>query len=277
MMVYCNMDLLDEKPRLGWSFDEFMEAASTAYRPGSSLADTRWGFVPAGDGTWWPWYTSFIYAAGGSILDERGKPNFDDPATVRGLRNYASFIHERKVGPSLEEMADLGQTSPDPLFNSGRAAMITTGWWNVGSLQGAEFNWDIAPIPNGDGRGTVIFGQGLAVTTVSEYPEQAFGLIDALTDRAAQESIVASRWDIPANREVLGSDVFLQAPWSAGTLDMGAVAAAVSEGAISLPYSPDWNQMNDIIGNVVNQLLAGNISADDAAARIQDELLRQLN
>lgn len=193
MLIYANTDLLAQKPQIDWSFDQLMKAAVAAYKQGATAAQTTWGFATNGDGTWWPWYTSFIYSAGGSILDDRGKPNFDDPATIQGLKNYASFIHDTGVAPSLKDMADIGQNSPDPLFNSGRAAMIATGWWNVRSLQSANFGWDIAPIPNANGKGTVLFGQGLAITAVSKYPKQTFQLIEALTDKPAQEAIVRSR------------------------------------------------------------------------------------
>jgi len=276
MVVYCNMDLLEEKPEVDWTFEQFAEAAVKAYKKGGTTAQTQWGFVPAGNGTWWPWYTSFIYAAGGSILDDAGNPNFDDPATIAGLKNYVSFIHETQVGPSPLEMSDIGQTSPDPVFNSGKAAMITTGWWNVGSLQDADFNWDVAPIPNGKGNGTVMFGQGLAVTSVSENKKAAFKVIEALTSVTAQESIVASKWDIPSNVEVLSSDLFLNADWSSNKIDMGAVADAISKGAISLPYNPDWNQMHDVIGNVINEVLSGNVAVNEAAVRIQQELNSQV-
>ena len=154
--------------------------------------------------------------------------------------------------------------------------MIATGWWNVRSLQSANFGWDIAPIPNANGKGTVLFGQGLAITAVSKYPKQTFQLIEALTDKPAQEAIVRSRWDIPANLEVLQSDTFQKTPWSAKNLDMAAVATAISRGAINLPYSENWNQMHEIISNVVNELLAGNTDATAAAARIQEELLQRL-
>jgi len=276
MVVYCNMDLLDEKPQIDWTFEDLQQAALKTYKPGANAAETVWGFVPAGNGTWWPWYTSFIYAAGGSVLDAQGKPNFNDPRTIQGLANYVSFANTPKSGPSLLEMADLGQTSPDPVFNSGKAAMITTGWWNVGSLQNADFNWDVAPIPNGEGKGTVIFGQGLAVTATSKYKKQAFEVISALTDVKAQEQIIDLKWDIPSNVDVLNSPAFTEAQWSAGTLDMQAVADAISKGSISLPFNPEWNEMNDIIANVVNELLTGSMTVEDAAARIQKDLETQV-
>jgi multiple sugar transport system substrate-binding protein len=276
MVIYTNMDVVQEKPSVNWTFGQLSQAAQEAFVPGATTADTVWGFVPAGNGTWWPWYTSFIYAAGGSLLDAEGNPNFLDPATVQGLKNYASFIQESKVGPSLSDMADIGQTSPDPVFNSGKAAMIATGWWNVGSLQHAEFNWDVATIPNDKGRGTVIFGQGLGVAASSRYKEQAFRVIQALTSAPAQQKIVELKWDIPSNAEVLGSESFLSAQWSKDTLDMSAVADAITKGAIALPYNPEWNQMHDVIGNVVNELLKGNVTAEAAATRIQGELLDQV-
>ena len=272
LMLYCNMDVMTEKPSIDWGYDEFLAAAKEAYEPGDNLTSTMWGFVPAGNGTWWPWYTSFIYSAGGSLVDENGDPNFDDPKTVQGLRNYASFVTETKVGPSLQEMADIGQTSPDPVFNSGRAAMIATGWWNVGSLNGASMNWDIAPMPNGEGRGSVIFGQGLSISATSEHKEAAFRVISALTDFPAQGAIIDCRWDIPANLGVLNSDHFRNSKWSHNALDMSVVAQAIERGAIRLPYNNHWNQMHDVISNVVNELLKGNVTAEEAAGRIQEEL-----
>lgn len=276
MMVYCNMELLEEKPQVDWSFEEFFEAAVAAYVPGDSASKTKWGFIPAGSGTWWPWYTSFIYSAGGSILDESGMPNFEDPNTVQGLNNYMSFLIKEKVAPSMSDMADMGQSSPDPVFNSGNAAMITTGWWNVGSLQGADFDWDIAPIPNGDGKGTVIFGQGLGITSISKEKGAAFRVIKALTGVTAQEQMVEAKWDIPSNIKVLNSDVFLEADWSSNKLDMKSVADAISKGAIALPYHPKWNQIHDVIANVVNLMLLNELTVEAGAERIQDDLLTQV-
>ncbi|NCC64022.1 MAG: sugar ABC transporter substrate-binding protein [Spirochaetia bacterium] len=276
MVLYSNMEVLKEKPSIDWSFEQLVQAAKDAHRQGATTAETVWGFVPAGNGTWWPWYTSFIYAAGGSLLDENGMPNFNDKATIQGLKNYASFILDSKVGPSLAEMSDIGQTSPDPVFNSGKAAMIATGWWNVGSLQNAPFTWDVATIPNDKGRGTVIFGQGLAVTASSRYKDQAFRVIQALTSVPAQEKIVELKWDIPSNAQVLASDAFLNAEWSSNPLDMSAVSDAVSKGAIALPYNPQWNEMHDIISNVVNEILKGSLTAQAGAERIQQELLEQV-
>lgn len=276
MVVYVNKDVVKNKPQLGWTYADFAAAAKAAYKPGATKAETVWGFVPAGGGTWWPWYTSFIYAAGGTLTDAKGKPSFDNPKTIEGLRRYNSFVNELKVGPSPMDMADLGQNSPDPVFNSGHAGMIMTGWWNVGSLKDAGFNWDVATIPNDKGVGTVIFGQGLAVAATSKNKDAAFKVIAALTDVEAQNQIVDLVWDIPANVQTLNSEKFLKAAWAKNPLDMKAVADAIAKGAITLPYSSKWNAMHDTIGNVVNEMLKGMITPEAAAARIQKDLNEQV-
>jgi multiple sugar transport system substrate-binding protein len=276
MVVYVNTDVVKAKPQLNWTFADFAAAAKAAYKPGATKADTVWGFVPAGSGVWWPWYTSFIYSAGGSLVDGKGKPSFDNPKTIAGLKNYNSFINDAKVAPSPQDMADLGQNSPDPVFNSGHAGMIMTGWWNVGSLKDATFNWDVATIPNDKGVGTVIFGQGLSVSATSKNKEAAFKVIAALTDVEAQAKIVDLVWDIPANVQILNSDAFLKAAWAKKPLDMKAVADAISKGTISLPYSSKWNKMHDTIGNVVNEMLKGKTTPEAAAARIQKDLNEQV-
>lgn len=276
MVVYVNKDLVKDKPQIGWTYKDLVAAAKAAYKVGSTKADTAWGFVPAGNGTWWPWYTSFIYAAGGSLLDNNGKPAFNNPKTIQGLKNYAAFMTEHKVSPTLADMADIGQNSPDPVFNAGKAAMIMTGWWNVGSLKDAKFNWDIATIPNDQGKGTVIFGQGLAIPSTSKNKDAAFKVVAALTDVIAQQKIVDLLWDIPANAKVLNSDSFLKAAWSKSPLDMKVVADAITKGAIALPYSSKWNKMQDTISNVVNEMLKGTLTPDAAAVRIQKDLNEQV-
>lgn len=276
MVVYVNTDVVKTKPQLNWTYADFAAAAKAAYKPGATKAETIWGFVPAGNGTWWPWYTSFIYAAGGSLVDAQGKPTFNNAKTVAGLSHYNSFINDLKVAPSPQDMADLGQNSPDPVFNSGKAAMIMTGWWNVGSLKDATFNWDVATIPNDQGVGTVIFGQGLAVSATSKNKDAAFKVISALTDLEAQNQIVDLVWDIPANVKTLNSDRFLKANWAKKPLDMKAVADAISKGTISLPYSSKWNKMHDTIGNVVNEMLKGKTTPEAAAERIQKDLNEQV-
>lgn len=276
MVVYVNTDVVKTKPQLGWTYADFAAAAKAAYKPGATKAETIWGFVPAGNGTWWPWYTSFIYAAGGSLVDAQGKPTFNNAKTVEGLKHYNSFINDLKVAPSPQDMADLGQNSPDPVFNAGKAAMIMTGWWNVGSLKDATFNWDVATIPNDQGVGTVIFGQGLAVSATSKNKDAAFKVISALTDLEAQNQIVDLVWDIPANVKTLNSEKFLKANWAKKPLDMKAVADAISKGTISLPYSSKWNKMHDTIGNVVNEMLKGKTTPEAAAERIQKDLNEQV-
>ena len=77
--------------------------------------------------------------------------------------------------------------------------MSTTGFWGIGGLKDATFNWDIAPLFKNKQNATVVFGSGLAITKDCQNPEAAWKLINFLTSEEGQAPIIELKQDAPAN------------------------------------------------------------------------------
>lgn len=272
LVLYYNKDYFDEAgldyPTADWTWEEFLNAAQTlTIRDGDEV--TRYGFA-AGD--WWPWWMSFIYMNGGAILDENGQPVVNSDASVEAMQFYVDLVYEHQVAPSPEDYANLGQSSPDPLFAQGLSAMNTTGFWGVGGLNDVpELNWDIVPLFMNTEPATVMFGSGLAITKDSEHPEEAFQVIEFLTSEPGQIPIVETLQDAPANVNVLNSPAFLEGDWSNKEINMQALADS-AERAFSLPLTPQWNEMQKILGDNLSEVFLGTAEVKPTMDTIQEEL-----
>ncbi len=255
MIVYYNKDLFDaaglEYPNADWTWEDAQAAMEKITNP----ADGVWGYGGAG---WWAQWWSFAYQNGGQIIDDAGKPAANSPEVVEALQWANDLTHKHHVVPTAEEYADMGpDMGGDPAFAAGRLGMNTTGFWAIGGLLEADFNWDIAPMWGGEEQAVSAFGSGLAISRDSENPDAAFTAIDFLTDVEAQGLIIENAQDVPANIEVQKSDAFLKPTW-AGTTEINMAAFGESSDFVfTSPLIPEWTEMqaafSDNLGTFWNE------------------------
>jgi len=271
LILYYNKDMFDaaglDYPTKDWTWVEFLAAAQAlTLRDGDTV--TQYGWAAGG---WWPWWMSFIYMNGGAVLNENGQPVVNTPEAVEAIQFYNDLVYTYKVAPSPEDYANLGTNSPDPLFAQGKVAMATTGFWGIGGLQEATFNWDIASVFQNTERATVVFGSGFAISKDCENPEAAWQVIEFLTSEAGQAPIVEFREDAPANIAVLNSDAFLNQSWSANPINMAALAES-ADAAFALPLSPKWNEMMTIFDTNLGEVFANRAEVQPTMDAIQAQL-----
>jgi len=276
LILYYNKDMFDSAgiayPAEDWTWVEFLDAAQKLTVRNGDTVDV-YGFA-AGD--WWPWWMSFIYMNGGAILDANGKPVVNSPEAIEAMQFYNDLVYKYRVAPSPEDYANMGQSSPDPLFAQGKVAMSMTGFWAVNGLSKVRgLNWDIAPLFGNKTNATVLFGSGLAITKDCKTPDQAFKVIEFLTSAEGQMPIVDMKQDAPANFEVLSSDAFLNANW-AGDKKINTQALVDSASmAFPLPLTPKWNEMLTIMGDNLAEFFLNTKDAKTSLDTIQP-LLEEL-
>lgn len=274
MIVYYNRDMFDAAgiayPTNEWTWEDFLSAAQAlTVRDGDAV--TQYGFAAGG---WWPWWMSFIYQNGGAVLDENGLPVINSAEVVEALQLYNDLVYTYEVAPSPEDYANLGTNSPDPLFAQGKVAMIMTGFWNIASLRDVpDLNWDIAPVWGNVERGTVAFGSGLAISSATAHPEEAFQIIEFLTGEAAQTVIVERGQDAPANVTVLESELFLSGETFANRDIYMEAFAESADAIIALPLIPEWNEMQSIMSATLDELFLNAMDVNTAVEQIQADLL----
>jgi multiple sugar transport system substrate-binding protein len=134
--------------------------------------------------------------------------------------------------------------------------MNTTGPPPPPPLLDVDFNWDIAPMWQGEEQAVSAFGSGLAISRDSKHAEQAFQAIDFLTDAEAQAVIIKNAQDVPANLEVQQSEAFLKPEWATREVNMGAFGES-SSFVFRSPLIPEWNEMqaafDDNLGTFWNE------------------------
>ncbi len=272
LILYYNKDMFDAAgvsyPTKDWTWVEFLDATQKlTVREGDTV--TQYGFAAGG---WWPWWMSFIYMNGGAVLDASGQPVVNSPETVEAIQFYNDLVYKYQVAPSPEDYANLGTNSPDPLFAQGKVAMSTTGFWGIGGLKDATFNWDIAPLFKNKNNATVVFGSGLAISKDCKNPEAAWKLIEFLTSEEGQAPIIEFKQDAPANIANLSSDAFLNQSWSNKPINMSALGDSANA-AFALPLSPKWNEMMSVFDTNLGEVFANRAEVKPTMDAIQEQLV----
>jgi multiple sugar transport system substrate-binding protein len=254
MIVYYNKDLFDaagvEYPTAEWTQEDAQAAMEKLTDPSKG----QWGYSGAG---WWAQWWSFAYQNGGQIIDDSGKPTVNSPEVVEALQWANDLQYKYHYAPTTAEYADMGpDMGGDPAFAAQKVAMNTTGFWAIGGLLEAEFNWDIAPLWGGAQKAVSAFGSGLAISRDCANPQKAFDAIAFLTDAEAQEVVIDKAQDVPANLEVQQSDAFLKPEWATKPLDMAAFGES-ADFIFRAPFIPQWNEMqaafDDNLGTFWNE------------------------
>ena len=186
--LWYNKTLFDEAgipyPDETWTWETLAENAA-------KLTDAdkgQYGFVSPAvnnqDG-----YYNLIYSMGGSVLsDDKSKSLWDSPETMEAMR----WWYDNLVTVSMPTQQVMGETTPDVLLGSGKAAMIMQGSWMVAAFKGNEYtdeNCDVAVLPMAeDGtRKTIYNGLGWAAAAGNSHTEEAWKLLEYLGSEAAQK------------------------------------------------------------------------------------------
>lgn len=265
-ILYYNKDMFDKAgvsyPTKDWNREDMLNAAQklTIQADGKTV---QYGYYPGG---WWPQWMGMVYQNGGQLFDENMKPTFNTDQVKDALQFFNDLTFKHHVSPTPTEVADMGNLGADPMFAQGKIAMLTTGFWNIGSLSKIEgINWDIAPIWGP----TNAFFTGLMITKDSKNKEAAFKIIDFLTTLEGQMPIVKSGMDAPATLPALSSPEFLEATWGGKKINMAAFKESrIYQG----PFSPKWNEMHKVLDDKLGVFFNNKANVEDTVNQIQSGL-----
>jgi multiple sugar transport system substrate-binding protein len=272
-VVYFNKDLFDaagqEYPSAEWSWQDFRDAAlAVTQRDGDNV--TAWGFA---GGDWWPYYMTWMYQNGGSVLDATGKPVANSAENIEAIDFYNNLIQVDKVAPSPADYADAGiqNGSPSTLFAQGKLAMMFSGFWDVASNAESEFNWDIAPMWHGKVAMAPAFGSALCVSSSSQNKEAAATIVAFLTSAVGQKPVAEAAQDVPANLEAASDVSFLEPSWNTRNVDLSVFSAPEVE-IYAPPLIPEWNEITRAYTDGLADTWAGTQSVKDGLDMVQATL-----
>lgn len=267
--LYYNKALFDQAgvayPTADWTWTDLRDAAKklTVTSGGKT---TQWGFAAA------PYsqllYLNLIYQNGGSALNADGtKSALAEPAACEALQFLFSIQQDGSSPSGADQQAN--QWDLTGLFSSGKIAMHYGGSWMAKRFNEASPSIDVAPLPKGKQRASIIHGLGQVVWAGGQHKDAAKAFVAFLATKEAQEILANESAVIPAMNG-------LQEKWVGGipTMDLRVFLDAVG---YSVPFpvtpkGPEWTGATDLalqdvwLGTVpASQLCQHAAEAADAA------------
>ena len=247
----------------GWSLDEFAAAALQPRGPGVR------GLYIAPD---LEQVAPFIWSGGGEVVDEVNAPTtltLGDDASAAALEKLLVLVRN----PALTfSQAALRRQSALDRFKAGKLGMILGFRDLTPELRAQqELTFDVMPLPRVSRGATIATMSGLCISSKSRQTSKAADFLTAVVSDAAAETLAATGYVMPANLDVVNSDVFLQGgqrPLSAN------VFAREVRNTKLLPSTPGWPLVNKTASRDLFQLfydpviepLADRLKAMDAAS-----------
>ncbi|MGI5472324.1 ABC transporter substrate-binding protein [Streptomyces sp. CA-132043] len=206
--LWFNKELFDRAkvgyPDATWTWQDLI---STAQR----LTDRKRGIYGVGAPVRAQenYYNSIPQAGGFVISRDKGHSGYSDERTLEGLQLWVDLIHRYRASPTLQQMTD---TDPTQMFQSGTLAMTYEASYNAATFYAdreLRAKVDVAPMPRGRRRATVLHGLANVIYARTPQPELAREFVRFLGGKRA--SLLQGKYGtaIPARNGTAE-------PWAAG-------------------------------------------------------------
>ena len=267
--LYLNLDLLAEAGLTGdmdprtmaekgtWTWEAFLEAAKKIRALGPDI----YGY---GANAWWGPYGTWMNSAGGGFFnEERDACNLDSDASIAGL------AFEQDLYQVYDVAVPYGEDS-EPPFMAGRVGMFQNGRWATPGVRGnAAFDWDVVELPKGPAgdAGNWLFWGAYVVNAKTEHPEEAWKLVQALTQADTQAKISALGANIPSrvSQEALDAFLTFTPPANNQAFLNGLADNPVAEGPV---WEGSWPEFAAVMDPAIASLMTGQTSIDQFKASI---------
>jgi ABC-type glycerol-3-phosphate transport system substrate-binding protein len=219
VQVYYNKTMWEASgapmPSPDWTWDDFIASCKILQENTPDVHCIGIGGQAGGGGfDWWAYVVPWIRGYGGDVLSEDSSTStFSSPESLAGIQAYADLWGEHDVAIPLG--TDLGGNC---FINQKCATWLSipifAGIFRDGIEAGA-FDWDVEFIPSHpEGHYTGMGTFGYAVSSGTEYPEEAWDFVKVLLTPEGQETMLRTYRAAPLLKSLAESDVFseLQPP-----------------------------------------------------------------
>ena len=189
--------------------------------------------------------------------------NFRSPAFRRTLQFYLDIFHQgwapRVTNTQISNVWDE--------FGKGYFSFYISGPWNIGEFKrrlpaNEQDSWMTAPMPGPNGPGaSSAGGSSLVVFEHSRHKEQAWQVIEYLSQPSVQLRFYAMTGNLPPRRSAWRDASLARDPYAAAFHDQ-------LERAKSPPQVPEWERIATEMRLVTEALVAGRLTIDQAVTEL---------
>jgi multiple sugar transport system substrate-binding protein len=217
-------------------------------------------------------FLELLYSAGGSVLSDDGKEATADSQEVKDALTF--MADGIKNGAAPKAVTTYKEEESRRAFESGNATFMRN--WPYAYALGKESKiadkFDIAQFPGygGNPGAGVIGGYDLAISAYSKNPEGALAFIEFATN-AEQQKLMATEASLPPTLADVYDD-----PAVKKAMPFAAELRTQIENARPRPVSPVYPLISEAIYNNVYAALQGDMSPDEAASKMNDDIQKAL-
>jgi multiple sugar transport system substrate-binding protein len=258
--LYLNLDLIEQAgvpspielaDQGEWTWEAFRQVAEAV----SAIDEQTFGF---GMNAWWANYGFWIESAGGSFFtDDRTGCAVDSEEALEGIEFMAGLYQDNLAVPYGEDA--------EPPYLAGQVGMFMNGRWATpGTRASADFEWDVARLPEGPGGpANWLFWGAYVVNADTEHPEEAFRLVTELTSPETQLAIAELGANIPSrtdSEDALDQFLTFTPPENNQAFLDGLQQDPATEGPL---WQGDWPGFDGALGPEITQVLAGDQTIEE--------------
>jgi multiple sugar transport system substrate-binding protein len=260
--LYYNKDMfkakgLDpNKPPQTW--DELVEDARKLTDPAKNVYGLAFSAKANEEGTFQflPW----AQMGGGSY------EHINADGAVKALEVWKTIMDEKLASP---DTLTRGQWDSTGTFNSGNAAMVISGPWELDRMvQEAKFDWGVTllPVPKeGAERSSAMGDFNWAIFSTSKHPAEAFKALEYFASQ--DDKMFKNFGQLPAR-----SDISI--PETGQPLKDAALKVFLEQLKYAKPRGPhpQWPKISKAIQDAIQAALAGQMSPKDALDQAADKI-----
>ncbi|MFO7547767.1 MAG: sugar ABC transporter substrate-binding protein [Acidimicrobiia bacterium] len=264
--LYLNLDLIAEAgvpdPRElsaagEWTWDAFNEVVDGIAALGGEIR----GY---GQSAWWGPYGAWMNGSGGGFFtDDRTACGLDSDETIAGLTFLRDLYATGDVVPWGED--------PEAPFRAGTLGMFQNGRWATPGIRTVDFEWDVVELPAGsEGPGNWLFWGAYVVNADTEHPEEAWALVQALTQAEIQAQVAELGANIPSrvSQEALDAFLTFTPPANNQAFLDGLAEEPTTEGPL---WAGSWPEFVSLMDAEIGAVVTGARDIADFQANICSE------
>jgi len=217
-------------------------------------------------------FLELLYSAGGSVVSDDGKQATADSQEVKDVLKF--MADGIKSGAVPKAVTTYKEEESRRAFESGNATFMRN-WpyaYALGKDSKIADKFDIATFPGfaGNEGAGVIGGYNLAISAFSKNPEGSLAFIEFATS-PDQQKIMATEASLPPTIASVYDD-----PAVKKAMPFAEELRSAIEQAKPRPVSPVYPQITAAIYDNVYAALQGDMSPDEAASKMNDEIQKAI-
>ena len=218
-------------------------------------------------------FLELLYSAGGTIISDDGKESTADSQEVRDVLTF--MADGIKNGAAPKAVTTYKEEESRRAFESGNATFMRN--WPYAYALGKESKttgdkFDIATFPGfaGNEPAGVVGGYNLGISAFSKNPEGSLAFIEFAT-KPDQQKIMATEASLPPTVSSVYDDPAVKKAMPFAD----QLRTAIEQGK-ARPPSPVYPQISEAVYNNVYAALQGDMSPDEAASKMNDDIQKAL-